>query len=73
MVALVGPSGGGKSTIIGLMEHFYETDSGELLVDDVPIQEYDHGYIHRKVKLLMIHGTIHIFCFGNKNYPGVYT
>ncbi|KAI1704478.1 ABC transporter transmembrane region domain-containing protein [Ditylenchus destructor] len=48
VVALVGPSGGGKSSCIGMFEHFYEPDSGEVLLDGVPIREYDHKFLHTK-------------------------
>ena len=32
MVALVGPSGGGKSTIVNLIEHFYDLSDGNILI-----------------------------------------
>ena len=50
VVALVGPSGGGKSSCINLIQHFYQTMKGQILLDSVPIQEYDHKYVHNKVK-----------------------
>ncbi|VDK75519.1 unnamed protein product [Litomosoides sigmodontis] len=51
-VALVGPSGGGKSSIVSLIEHFYECDKGCVLIDGNPVTEYDHEYIHQKIALV---------------------
>lgn len=39
MIAFAGPSGGGKTTVFGLLERFYEPQSGEILIGGVPIQE----------------------------------
>lgn len=39
MVAFVGPSGGGKTTMFGLIERFYEPTKGRILIGDTPIQE----------------------------------
>ncbi|KAI3418881.1 hypothetical protein GPALN_007979 [Globodera pallida] len=52
VVALVGPSGSGKSSCIGLIEHFYEPDSGEVLLDGIPVRDYDHKFLHMKVALV---------------------
>ncbi|KAJ1369425.1 ABC transporter transmembrane region [Parelaphostrongylus tenuis] len=51
-VALVGPSGSGKSSCIALLENFYQPIAGQVLIDDVPIEEYEHHYIHRKIALV---------------------
>ncbi len=48
-VALVGPSGGGKSSVVSLVEHFYEPTSGEVLLDGIPIRQYNHSFLHRTV------------------------
>jgi ATP-binding cassette, subfamily B, multidrug efflux pump len=43
-LAIVGSTGSGKSTIINILNRFYEIRSGEVRIDGHPIQEYDvHG------------------------------
>jgi ATP-binding cassette subfamily B protein len=39
MVALVGPTGAGKTTIVNLLARFYEVDSGEILIDGIDIRK----------------------------------
>lgn len=39
MVAFAGPSGGGKTTLFGLLERYYEPTSGEIFVGDTPISK----------------------------------
>jgi len=47
--ALVGPSGGGKSTIINLMQRFYDLDSGHILVDGQDIADVKVASLRRSV------------------------
>ena len=49
VIALVGPSGGGKSSCINLIEHFYEPTTGQVLLDGRNVGDYDHKYLHSKV------------------------
>jgi ABC-type multidrug transport system fused ATPase/permease subunit len=42
LVAFVGPSGGGKSTIFHLIEHMYEPSHGRVCLDGVNVSELDH-------------------------------
>ena len=39
-LAIVGHSGSGKSTLISLLPRFYDPTSGDVLIDDVPVQDY---------------------------------
>jgi ATP-binding cassette, subfamily B, bacterial MsbA len=39
MIAVVGPSGGGKSTLVDLLPRFYDCSEGEILIDGIPIRD----------------------------------
>ncbi|KAJ6652532.1 hypothetical protein lerEdw1_011438 [Lerista edwardsae] len=54
VTALVGLNGSGKTSCVALLEHFYEPQSGEVLLDGVPIQEYEHKYLHRQVRICRV-------------------
>uniref|UniRef100_A0A1I7S7I3 ABC-type antigen peptide transporter n=1 Tax=Bursaphelenchus xylophilus TaxID=6326 RepID=A0A1I7S7I3_BURXY len=52
VVALVGPSGSGKSSCIALLEHFYQPNAGQILVDGTPLKEFEHRFIHNTIALV---------------------
>jgi subfamily B ATP-binding cassette protein MsbA len=53
MIALVGPSGAGKTTIITLLARFYEPNSGRILIDGKNIQDYNVQSLRRQVGIVM--------------------
>uniref|UniRef100_A0AAQ5ZFL3 Transporter associated with antigen processing, subunit type a n=1 Tax=Amphiprion ocellaris TaxID=80972 RepID=A0AAQ5ZFL3_AMPOC len=52
MTALVGSSGEGKSTCVSLLERFYEPQDGEILLDGLPLESYDHSFLHKKIAVV---------------------
>ena len=51
-VALVGKSGSGKSTLASLIPRFYESTSGEILVDGEPVSSYSLESLRRQIALV---------------------
>ncbi|KAL2341079.1 hypothetical protein Fmac_009019 [Flemingia macrophylla] len=50
--ALVGQSGSGKSTIINLLERFYDPDAGEVLIDGVNLKNFQVRWIREQIGLV---------------------
>jgi ATP-binding cassette subfamily B protein len=46
-VAIVGPTGAGKTTMINLLMRFYEINEGQILIDDIPIQDMKREDVRR--------------------------
>ena len=45
-IAIVGPTGAGKTTIVNLLMKFYEVDQGEIVIDGIPISEITRENVH---------------------------
>ena len=66
-VAFVGATGAGKSTIINLINRFYQIDSGEILIDDVSITDF-------RLKSLRKHMAVvlqHVFLFSDTIFNNI--
>lgn len=51
-LAIVGQSGGGKSTLVSLLPRFYDLEHGAVLLDDIPVQEYDLLNLRSNISLV---------------------
>jgi len=51
-VALVGESGGGKSTIVALLQRFYDPTNGEILIDGKNLKDYNLKWLHSRMGLI---------------------
>ena len=52
-VAIVGPTGAGKTTIISLLTRFYDKDSGQILIDGRPIESITRNSLRRTVGMVL--------------------
>ncbi len=52
-VAIVGPTGAGKSTIISLLSRFYDIQQGQVLIDGVDIRDYDLQALRLSVGIVL--------------------
>jgi ABC-type multidrug transport system fused ATPase/permease subunit len=52
VVALVGPSGGGKTSCFNLLQRFYDPTHGKVLIDDLPLSRYQHKFHHSRMSMV---------------------
>ena len=52
-VAIVGPTGSGKSTIAALLRRFYDVNSGKVLIDEHDVRNLSHSSIGRHVAMVL--------------------
>jgi ATP-binding cassette subfamily B protein len=52
-LAIVGATGAGKSSIINLLNRFYEINEGEIRVDDVDIKKYELSFLRSKIATVL--------------------
>lgn len=53
MIALVGPTGAGKTTIINLLTRFYEIQSGRILIDGMDIRQIDKHALRQQIGMVL--------------------
>lgn len=72
-IALVGNSGGGKTTLVNLLPRFYDITNGEILIDGINIKDYDLNSLRDKIAIVfqdnfLFTGTIRDnIMLGNEN------
>src|SRR4029453_15813879 len=63
VIGLVGPSGGGKTTVTNLIARFYDPSAGRIRIDGVDLRDLDQGHYRRQLGMVLqdpylFHGTV---------------
>jgi ATP-binding cassette subfamily B protein len=72
MIGLVGPSGGGKSTLTKLINRFYDVTSGQITIDGHDVKELELGSLRKQVGIVhqdpyLFHGSVlENICYGSE-------
>lgn len=75
IIALVGPSGGGKSTLVDLIPRFYDPTQGEILIDGIDLREFTLESLRSKMGIvtqetfLFNTSVAENIAYGLSNYP----
>ena len=62
-IGIIGGTGSGKSTLVNLIPRLYDTEHGQVLIDDIPVVDYDMNVLRQKIgvvpqKAALFKGTI---------------
>lgn len=52
-IAIVGPTGAGKTTLVNLLMRFYELDGGEIFIDEIPISSVSRENLHEQFCMVL--------------------
>jgi ATP-binding cassette, subfamily B, multidrug efflux pump len=66
-IALVGATGAGKSSVINLLNRFYEIDEGSIKIDGVDIKDFELGYMRRNIGVVLQD----VFLFSNTIFNNI--
>jgi ATP-binding cassette subfamily B multidrug efflux pump len=66
-LALVGATGAGKSSVINILNRFYDIMQGEVLIDGNPIKDYELGYLRSQIGLVLQD----VFLFSGSIYENI--
>ena len=72
-IGIIGGTGSGKSTIVNLINRFYDTTSGDVYLNGRNIKDYKLSYVNHKIstvlqKAVLFNGNvIDNLCYGKKN------
>jgi len=67
VVAIVGPTGSGKTSIINLLLRFYEYQKGDILIDGISIRNYNESSLRKKISIVQQE----IFLFSKTIYDNI--
>ena len=52
-IAIVGPTGAGKTTLVNLIMRFYELQEGEIIIDGIPISRISRNNLHKQFSMVL--------------------
>lgn len=53
MIAVVGPTGSGKTSLVSLIPRLYEVTQGSVAIDGIPVQNYEHTQIRQQMSMVL--------------------